>query len=117
MDNLNKEKNVNLKEIGLLSKIKLDYMVKNNKLNFIVMDMSNFIINFVYDINFNEIKLEDYEIFDLKVDYNEVLFGVRKVKLLDDKIYFILGIKNSILGELKGFKGVVDVVGIKLVKF
>ncbi|MCI0947062.1 hypothetical protein KLJ98_03415 [Clostridioides difficile] len=117
MDNLNKEKNANPKEIGLLSKTKLDYMIKNNKLNLIVTDMSNSIINLVYDINSNEIKLEDYEILDLKVDYNEASSGVRKVKLLDDKIYSISGMKNNISGELKGFKGVVDVVGTKPVKF
>ncbi|WP_131036316.1 hypothetical protein [Clostridioides difficile] len=117
MDNLNKEKNANPKEIGLLSKTKLDYMIKNNKLNLIVTDMSNSIINLVYDINSNEIKLEDYEILDLKVDYNEASSGVRKVKLLDDKIYSISGMKNSISGELKGFKGIVDVVGTKPVKF
>ncbi|HBG2951150.1 TPA: hypothetical protein KPW77_003727, partial [Clostridioides difficile] len=117
MDNLNKEKNANPKEIGLLSKTKLDYMVKNNKLNLIVTDMSNSITNLVYDINSNEIKLEDYEILDLKVDYNEASSGVRKVKLLDDKIYSISGIKNSISGELKGFKGIIDVVGTKPVKF
>ncbi|MCC0784084.1 hypothetical protein IR152_13575 [Clostridioides sp. ES-S-0108-01] len=117
MDNLNKEKNANPKEIGLLSKTKLDYIVKNNKLNIIVTDRSHSIINLVYDINSNQVKLEDYEILDLKVEYNELLSGVRKVKLLDDKIYSISSIKDNISGELKGSKGVFDIVGTKPVKF
>ncbi|WP_254175661.1 hypothetical protein [Clostridioides difficile] len=80
--------------------------------------MSNSITNLVYDINSNKIKLEDYEILDLKVDYNEASSGIRKVKLLDDKIYSISGIKNNLSGELKkGFKGVVDIVGTNPVKF
>lgn len=117
MDNLNKEKNANPNEIGLLSKTKLDYIIKNNKLNIIVTDSSHSIINLIYDINSNEIKLEDYEILDLKVDYNEALSGVRKVKLLDDKIYSISSIKDNISGKTKGSESVFDIVGTRPVKF
>lgn len=116
MDNLNQEKNANTKEIGLLSKMKLDYIVKDNKLNIIATDRSNFIINLVYDINSNDIKLEDYEVFDFKVDYSDASSGVRKVKLLDDKIYSISSIKDTLSGGKKGSK-VFDVIGTKPVKF
>lgn len=117
MDNLNQEKNANSKEMGLLSKTKLDYIVKNNKLNLIVTDRSNFIINLVYDINSNDIKLEDYEILDFKVDYSDTSSGIRKVKLLDDKIYSISSTKDTLSGERKGSKEVFDVMGTKPVKF
>ncbi|CZR96997.1 MULTISPECIES: hypothetical protein [Clostridioides] len=117
MDNLNQEKNANSKEIGLLSKTKLDYIVKNNKLNLIATDRSNFVINLVYDINSNDIKLEDYEILDFKVDYSDTSSGIRKVKLLDDKIYSISSIKDTLSGGRKGSKEVFDVIGTKPVKF
>ncbi|MGS5514319.1 hypothetical protein AB8L61_00005 [Clostridioides difficile] len=117
MDNLNQEKNANSKEMGLLSKTKLDYIVKNNKLNLIATDRSNFVINLVYDINSNDIKLEDYEILDFKVDYSDTSSGIRKVKLLDDKIYSISSIKDTLSGGRKGSKEVFDVIGTKPVKF
>ncbi|NMS90063.1 hypothetical protein HGQ85_08970 [Clostridioides difficile] len=117
MDNLNQEKNANPKEMGLLSKTKLDYIVKNNKLNLIVTDMSNSVINLVYNIDSNDIKLENYEILDFKVDYNNMSSGIRKVKLLDDKIYSISNIKDTLSGEKKGSKEVFDVIGTKPVKF
>ncbi|KPI52651.1 hypothetical protein KW94_09060 [Clostridioides difficile] len=117
MDNLNQEKNANSKEMGLLSKTKLDYIVKNNKLNLIATDRSNFVINLVYDINSNDIKLEDYEILDFKVDYSDTSSGIRKVKLLGDKIYSISSIKDTLSGGRKGSKEVFDVIGTKPVKF
>lgn len=117
MDNLNQEKNANPKEMGLLSKTKLDYVVKNSKLNLIATDSSNSIINLVYDINANNIKLEDYEILDFKVDYSDTSSGIRKVKLLDDKIYSISSIKENLSGEKKGSRGVFDVIGTKPIKF
>lgn len=116
MDNLNKEKNADKEERGLLSKTKLDYVVKDNKLNIIVTDKSCFIINLVYGVDSNEIKLEDYERLNLKVDYDEEISGVRKVKLLDDKIYSISSVKSNISGEKKG-REVTDIVGTKPIKF
>lgn len=116
MDNLNKEKMLT-KEMGLLSKTKLDYIVKDNKLNIIVTDKSRFIINLVYSVDSNEIKLEDYERLNLKVDYDEALSGVRKVKLLDDKIYSISSVKETISGEKKGSGVTSDIVGTKPIKF
>ncbi|MCC0762018.1 hypothetical protein IR151_03285 [Clostridioides sp. ES-S-0006-03] len=117
MDNLNKEKNADQGEMGLLSKTKLDYIVKDNKLNIIVTDKSRFIINLVYSVDSNEIKLEDYEKLNLKVDYDEALSGVRKVKLLDDKIYSISSVKETISGEKKGSGVTSDIVGTKPIKF
>ncbi|UWD47595.1 hypothetical protein NYR90_13705 [Clostridioides difficile] len=117
MDNLNKEKNADTNEKGLLSKTKLDYIVKGNKLNIIATDNSRFITNIVYNIDSNKIKLEDYERLNLKVDYDEAQSGVRKVKLFDNKIYSISNIKNNISGEKKGSGVTFDIVGTKPIKF
>lgn len=117
MDNLNKEKNADTNEKGLLTKTKLDYIVKGNKLNIIATDNSRFITNIVYNIDSNKIKLEDYEKLNLKIDYDEAQSGVRKVKLFDNKIYSISNIKNNISGEKKGSGVTFDIVGTKPIKF
>lgn len=117
MDNLNKEKNADTNEKGLLTKTKLDYIVKGNKLNIIATDNSHFITNIVYNIDSNKIKLEDYEKLNLKIDYDEAQSGVRKVKLFDNKIYSISNIKNNISGEKKGSGVTFDIVGTKPIKF